>query len=192
MASARPDPTRREPVGTSRIRVRAGICPCAWTAVVPVLVRGGSGIRDVHRSKNTVMCPGPSRSQAWSATSRGPFQGEPGGEGVLVGAQPGNERLQRGLAGGDSGCHPLLQVASAPVGHDPGEGPDMHGDRGQFRRAGEDGVQAGRSSGSRPPGLVMIQLVTARGLGGAGGRSGMLRVPRCPARWRRTDQGLPA
>jgi hypothetical protein len=47
-----------------------------------------------------------------------PPQRQPGSDDGLVGAQPGDERLQRGLTGGDDGFHPLLKVAPASFDHD--------------------------------------------------------------------------
>jgi hypothetical protein len=57
-------------------------------------------------------------------------QGEPGGDGVLVGAQSGDEGAERWFAGRDGGGHPLLQVTAAALGHDGGEGADAGGDGG--------------------------------------------------------------
>lgn len=42
-----------------------------------------------------------------------PPDGESGGDGVMVGAQAGDEGLQRRLAAGGGGGHPLLEVAAA-------------------------------------------------------------------------------
>ena len=68
---------------------------------------------------------------------------EPGGDGVLVGAQAGGEGLQCGLAAGGRGGHPLLEVAAAAFGHDGGEGADVAGEGEQLRRGGKEGLQSG-------------------------------------------------
>src|SRR5215475_10349884 len=58
-----------------------------------------------------------------------PGEAEPAGDGVLVGAQPGDEGAERGLAGGEGGVHPRLeQLAAAALVHDAGEGADASGD----------------------------------------------------------------
>ena len=44
--------------------------------------------------------------------------------------RPGDEGLERGLAGGGGGRHPLLEVAAAVGGHERGEGADVRGDGG--------------------------------------------------------------
>jgi hypothetical protein len=82
----------------------------------------------------------------------------PAGDGVLVGAQAGDERLKRGFAAGGCGGHPVLKVAAAAFSHQSGKSPDVLGDGGQFRARGKDGVEAGLSSAGRVPGLVMIQI----------------------------------
>ena len=70
-------------------------------------------------------------------------EGESGGDGVLVAAQAGDEGPQRGVGTGDHFGHPLLEVASAALGHQPGERLDVRGDGGQLRAAVEDDLQQG-------------------------------------------------
>jgi hypothetical protein len=75
----------------------------------------------------------------WPSTTPGPRQAEPVGDGVLVGAQPGDEGTERRLTGGEGSGHPSLEpLAAAALGHDGGEVADAGGDRGQFRGGGED------------------------------------------------------
>jgi hypothetical protein len=62
-----------------------------------------------------------------------PPEGQPGGDGVLVGAQAGDEGLQCGFAAGGGSGHAPLEVAVAAFGHEGGEGADVASEGGQFR-----------------------------------------------------------
>jgi hypothetical protein len=62
-----------------------------------------------------------------------PGEAEPGGDGVLVGAQPGDEGAERGPAGGEGGGHPRPeQLPAAALVHDDGEVADAGGDGGEL------------------------------------------------------------
>src|SRR5215467_7346930 len=66
--------------------------------------------------------------------SGGPGEAEPGGDGIVVSTQAGDEGAGRGLAGGDGAGHPGLgQLAAAAFVHDDGEGADGGGDAGELR-----------------------------------------------------------
>jgi hypothetical protein len=116
-----------------------------------------------------------------------PPQGQPGDDGVLVGVQAGDERGERWLVAGGCCGHPLLELAAAAAGHDRGERADVP--RRGRPISGELVKIASRlawSAGSRSPGLVIIQAVTALGLGGSGSGAGRSTFPRKRARWSRT------
>jgi hypothetical protein len=114
--------------------------------------------------------------------ARTPWQGQPGGDGVLVGAQPGDERGERGLAGGSGRGHPLLEMPAAAVVHQGGEGPHVRGKGGQFRELARMMSRLAWSAGSSSLGLVMIHVATVRGFGGSGAGAVTRAFPRKRAR----------
>jgi hypothetical protein len=103
------------------------------------------------------------------------------GDRVLVSARAGNEGCQRGLSGGGSCGDPLAEIAAAAAGHRAG----VLGEGGSGGLAAMES-RLGWPAGSRSPGLVRIQAVTARGLGGCGAGARMRAFPRKRARWSRT------
>ena len=85
-------------------------------------------MRENGRARRASRPEGRSRSGLARPYIGAPPEGESGGDGVLVGAQAGNEGLECGLAGGGGRGHPLL--AAAAVVHEGGGRLHVRGDGG--------------------------------------------------------------
>jgi hypothetical protein len=113
-----------------------------------------------------------------------PGQGEPGGDGVLVAAQPGDKGAQFGLAAGGGVGHPFLQVTvAAPLDYQCGEGCHVRVKGGEFGAGAEDGgelavVVSGKAAGVRhdPSGHFpdLWRLWSRDGHGGGGAQRGQV------------------